>query len=210
MDFPPWTLPPARDPVGAGRCFGCRMPPFACFCAEIPVIQSRTRVVIIRHRSEIHLTSNTGRVVARAMPNSVLVDHGLPGPRLDLSEVLGEDAWLLAPGGAPVVAPTVRTLIVLDCTWSQIQSMWRRIEPLPRLPLLSLPAPVVAPLRMRRGYGDHQLATIEAVAAGLEVIGEPEPAAQLRAVFHTMAETMQRLRGFEMPPKVRPGQGRNA
>lgn len=201
--LPPWTLPPPRDPIRPGRCAGCRMPEFACFCDEIPVIPSRTRVVVIRHLSEINLASNTGRVVARAMPNAVMVDHGLPGPRLDLSEVLGPDAWLLAPGATPAVAPVVRTLIVLDATWSQVQGMRRRIPPLPDLPVLSLPAPAVAPLRMRRGYGDTQLATIEAVAAALEVVGEPEPAAQLRAVFARMALRMQELRGFVMPPKRR-------
>ena len=199
----PWPLPPALDPVLLGKCFGCRMPLDVCFCADIPVIHTRMRVVIVRHCAEISRSSNTGRMVTRAMPNSVIVDHGLPGPGLDLTGLLGPDAWVLAPGSAPVVDPVVRTLVVMDGTWSQVRGMRRRVPPLQDLPALSLPAPAVAPLRIRRGEEPQQLATIEAVAAALELAGEPEPAAQLRAVFARMATCMRDLRGFDMPAKVR-------
>ncbi|MDP2314106.1 MAG: tRNA-uridine aminocarboxypropyltransferase [Pseudomonadota bacterium] len=202
LDVP--HLPPAQDPVLEGKCFGCRMPPFACFCAEIPVIRTETRFLIVRHYTEVPRTSNTGRVVARALPNCAMVDHGLPGARLDLTGHVAPEAWVLYPGAAPARAPTtVRTIVVLDGSWSHVRTMRRRITPLGSLPSLSLPAPPVAPLRIRRTETPVQLATIEAVAAALDFVGEPEPAAQLRALFALMAGRMRDLRGFDMPPKRR-------
>lgn len=179
------------DPILAGRCHGCRMPPAACFCAEIPTIPTRTRIIVVRHCREIWRTSNTGRLVARALPNCTLVDHGLRGAPSDLGD-LGADAWLLFPGGAPPrEVPDVGTLVVLDGTWAQVRSMRYRIPPLPRLRVLSLPPPVEAPLRVRASPNPDALATIEAVADALELLEGPEPAARLRAVFDAMARRMR-------------------
>ncbi len=193
--------PPPRDPVYAGRCHGCRMPPGACFCADIPVVPTRTRIVLVRHCAEIPKSSNTGRIAAMALANCTMVDHGLPGQPLDLGDLVEPEARVLYPGGDPRERPEVRTLVVLDGSWSHVRGMRRRIHPLGELRSLSLPPPAVAPLRMRRGKSPEQLATIEAVAAALDVLGEPEPAARLRAVFAVMAARMRDLRGFDMPPK---------
>jgi DTW domain-containing protein len=177
------------------------MPPSACFCADIPTVTTRTRIVLVRHAAEISRTSNTGRLVARALPGCTLVDHGVPGELLDLTGDLGPDARVLYPGGGPP-AERVDTLVVLDGSWSHVKGMRWRIPPLASLPSLSLPAPAVAPLRVRRGKQPDQLATIEAVAAALALLGEPEPAEALRALFARMAERMRDLRGFDLPPKA--------
>ena len=173
------------------------MPDGSCFCAEIPVVESRTRVVVVRHIREAWLASNTGHIVNRVLTNSHMVDHGVLGAPVDLTHVLGPDAWLLAPGAEPVVEPRVDTLVVLDGSWGQSFRMKRRIPPLPALPVLSLPPPRLPPLRMRRGADPTQLATIEAVAAALELLGDPEPALALRDVFRRMATIMRQLRGYD-------------
>jgi len=178
------------------------MPLDACFCAEIPVIATRVRIVVVRHAAEIPKTSNTGRIAAMALANAVLLDHGLQDQPLDLGPLVEGDARVLFPGGgAPAQGSDVRTLVVLDGSWSHVRGMRWRIPPLERVPSLGLPAPAVAPLRMRRGKSPEQLATIEAVAAALDVLGEPEPAERLRTLFSVMAVRMRDLRGFDMPPK---------
>lgn len=193
--------PPPRDPTWPGRCAGCRMPEGACFCAEVPEIATRTRIVIVRHTSEIAKTSNTGRMAARALANAVLVDHGVPGQPLDLSALVEDDARVLYPGPEPEARPEVRTLVVLDGSWSHVRGMRWRIPPLPRLRSLALPAPTVAPIRMRRGQHPDQLATIEAIADALAALGEPDAAVALRGVFTAMATRMRELRGFDLPPR---------
>ncbi len=164
-------------------------------------------MVVIRHAAEVNKTSNTGRLVAQALANYVLADHGTPEHVLDLTAMLAEPAWVLATGASPPRdAPPVATLVVIDSSWSSAKGMRWRIPPLERLPTLTLPRPVVAPLRMRRGAVPEQMATIEAVAAALEFLGEPTPAEHLRALFQTMSERLRTLRGFDMPPKVRMGE----
>lgn len=180
------------------------MPPFACFCAEILAVPTRTRVIVIRHAAEINKTSNTGRLVHLALSNSVLVDHGVLEHTLDLTDHLGAQPFVLAAGATPLdEPPEVSTLVVIDSTWASAKSMRWRIPPLALVPTLSLPAPVIAPLRMRRGAQSEQMATIEAVAAALDFLGEPEPAAHLRSLFATMSARLLKLRGFEVPAKKR-------
>lgn len=198
------ALPPARDPVFPGRCPACRMPPFACFCVQIRAVPTRTRVLVVRHAAEINKTSNTGRLAHLLLSNSALVDHGVEGQPVDLTGHLGDHPFVLAAGATPLGdPPQVSTLVVIDSTWATAKSMRWRIPPLPSVPTLSLPAPVVAPLRMRRGVEPEQMATIEAIAAALDFLGEPEPAAHLRALFATMSERLRTLRGFDVPAKVR-------
>jgi DTW domain-containing protein YfiP len=181
------------------------MPPFACFCADIPSLATRTRFVIVRHCAEIARSSNTGRLVARALPGTTLVDHGRAGHPLDLTGHLDPDAFVLFPGTSPPQPSVpIGTVVVLDGSWSHVRTMRWRIPPLAGLRTLSLPAPAIAPMRVRRTNEPYQLATIEAVAAALDFAGEPEPAARLREVFAVLAARMRDLRGFDMPAKRRP------
>lgn len=194
---------PLLDVVPPARCPGCRLPPVVCFCADVPRVVTRTRVVVVRHASELRKTSNTGHIAARALANGLLVDWGVQGAPLDLRGRLGEGAHVLYPGTPSRDVADVRTIVVLDGSWSQVRGMRHRVPPLGELPTLSLPAPAVAPLRIRRGNEPQQLATIEAIAAALELLGEPGPAAQLLGIFAVMAQRMRDLRGFDMPAKAR-------
>lgn len=196
------STPPERGEIlppnlnAPARCGGCRMPRWACFCADIPVLPTRTRVIVVRQRVERFRTSNTGWLVARSLPTSELYDHGMPGQPLDLTAVVGPDAWVLGPGAPPPREDAVvRTVVVIDGAWSQVRGMRRRIPPLASLPTLSLPSPDVAPARMRRPLRPGQLATVEAVAAALELLGEEDAGKGLRDVFAVHAARVRALRG---------------
>ncbi len=159
---------------------------------------------MVRHSAEINKTSNTGRLVAMALSNARLVDHGVAEHILDLSGVVDDGTYVLAAGATPSdVPPPASTLVVIDSSWAAAKGMRWRIPPLARLPTLTLRPPAHPPLRMRRGALPEQMATIEAVAQALDFLGEPEPAAHLRALFQIMAERLLKLRGFEMPTKGR-------
>ncbi len=60
------------------RCPRCLLQQRVCLCAEIPTVATQTRVVIVRHHTEQHRSSNTGRLAHLALPNSVqLSSNGL-------------------------------------------------------------------------------------------------------------------------------------
>jgi DTW domain-containing protein YfiP len=157
-------------------------------CAEIPVIATRTRIVIVRHHLERFRSSNSGRLANLALPNSEIIDHGGScGPaKLDELELASGGAWLLFPEGEPVhtaPVPPPRTLVVLDATWSQARRMYRKLGALRGLPLLRLPDEDMPRARLRESPGPGRVSTIEAIARALRLLEGDEIATPLEALF---------------------------
>jgi DTW domain-containing protein YfiP len=131
------------------RCDHCLLR--ECLCAAIPVIATRTRIVIIRHPLERFRSSNTGRLAARALTGATLVEP-------DAANFDRDGAWLVYPEGEPAAAapdPPPRTLVVLDASWHQARRMRQRIAALRGVPVLRLPVDEHAPTapRMRASPG---------------------------------------------------------
>ncbi len=163
-------------------------------CASVTVCEARTQFVLVQHRLETHKNSNTGRLAVRALPTAVTLPFGDTSAPLDPEKLRKTGTWLLYPEGAPLPrcpVPPPRQIIVLDGTWSQARRMRRRIPALRGLPILALPPPVQVPQRLRRGQSPEQMSTIESIAAALEFVGEPQPAAHLRTLY---AELVTRSR----------------
>lgn len=170
--------------LGHERCERCLYQRRVCVCARIPAIATRTRIVIVRHHSERHRSSNSGRLAHHALPNSVVVDHGgTDGPAV-LPPLDG--AWLLYPQGEPRAAapePPPRQLVVLDATWSQARRMYRKLDALRGLPVLRLPDEPMPVARLRESPGEGRVSTIEAIARALRLLEGDEPARALERLF---------------------------
>ncbi|WP_437759003.1 DTW domain-containing protein [Sorangium sp. So ce1389] len=167
-------------------CWRCRRPRPVCYCALLPSLPTRTRVVLLQHPRERRVGIGTARMTHLSLPNSELHE----------GVIFEEDARIIAlasdpttavlfPGGDadPAGGPPVRSLIVVDGTWWQARKMLalnprlasvRRIGVTPRAP---------GNYRIRREPRPECLATVEAVASALAAL-EDEPArfdAMLRA-----------------------------
>ncbi len=180
------------DP-GHERCPRCLLPQRVCLCAAIPTIETRTRVLIVRHHLERHRSSNSGRLAHLALTNSEIVDHGVAGQPATLSPL--EGAWLLYPEGEPVTAcpvPPPRQLIVLDATWSQARRMFRKLDALRGLPTLRLPDVPVSRARLRESPGPGRVSTIEAIAAALRLLEGEAPAHALEQLFQVAVDRAAR------------------
>jgi DTW domain-containing protein YfiP len=164
------------------RCPRCLLQRRVCLCAEVPVVATRTRIVIVRHHLERWRSSNSGRLAHLAMPNSEVVDHG---GELGLAVLPPlEGGCLLFPQGEPVRVPdpVPRTLVVLDATWSQARRMYRKLEGLRGLPVWRLPeAPPAA--RMREAPSPDRVSTLEAIAHALRALEGDDVAAPLERLF---------------------------
>jgi DTW domain-containing protein YfiP len=145
-----------------GHCLRCLLRQEVCLCERIPRIDTRVRVVIVRHVVERLRTSNTGRLAALALANSELLDYGDLEP-LDEGRLAGEGTWLLypSPQPPPADAPPCRRLIVLDGTWKQSRKMYARLAALRGLPRLSLPGPDLSVQRLRQPQREDGMSTIE-------------------------------------------------
>ena len=167
------------------RCERCLLRRQFCLCAEVPVVETRTRVVILRHHSEVARSSNTGRLAHLALPNSEIVDHGGREGPTQLPSL--EGAWLVYPIGEPtLVTPAVppRQLVFLDATWSQARRMFRKL-PLRGVPILRLPDGPMPAARLRASPEEGHVSTIEAIARALRLVEGDHVAAPLETLFQT-------------------------
>jgi DTW domain-containing protein YfiP len=169
---------------GHERCPRCLFQRRVCLCAEIPTLETQTRIVIVRHHLERWRSSNSGRLAHLALTNSVIVDHGGEGGPAVLPPL--EGAWLVYPEGEPrVVAPVPppRQLVFLDATWSQARRMFRKLDALRGVPILRLPDAPMPAARLRESPGEGRVSTIEAIARALRLVEGEAPAAALEALF---------------------------
>ena len=162
--------------------------PRACLCDAVPVVMTRTRIVIVRHHLEKWRASNTGRLAHLALPNSEIVEYGreraVAMPPLD-------GAWLVWPeGDARDDAPPPRQIVVLDASWSQARRMYRKLSALRGLPVLRLPDAAMPAARMRESPGPGRVSTIEAIARALRVIEGEAVAKPLETLFSVAVERL--------------------
>jgi DTW domain-containing protein len=165
----------------AHRCERCRMHQSLCVCALIPRVVTRTRVLLVIHRSEDRKPTNTGRLAADCLVNSEVVRRGdpsaqagpLPIPEGTVPILLypAEDAVPLVDL-APRIGEKPVTLIVPDGNWRQAFKVRNRVPGLREVACVTLPASLAKPsiYRLRSEAHAHGLATIEAIARALRVL----------------------------------------
>lgn len=181
------------------RCPRCLFRGEPCLCPEVPAVAARLEIVIVRHAAEIKKQSNSARWAALALECPV-IDYAATSAPFDGAALDLRDAWLLFPSGDATPAPRhpPRRLFVPDGTWQQARRIVGRVPQLRALPRLCIGA---APeeRRLRRAPGNG-MSTLEAIAAALELCGEPVPSAQLRALHRAVMARVERARGWLPPP----------
>jgi DTW domain-containing protein YfiP len=154
-----------------------------CYCAALPTIETRTRVVILQHPRERDMPIGTARMASLCLPNARL--H--VGVRwTDPAIFAGAPPILLYPGkGArdilrePPAGPV--TLVVVDGTWSQAKTVVRDNPLLQALPRYAFATPEPSKYRIRREPRAEFVSTIEAL---MYVLGALEgDAARFRALL---------------------------
>jgi DTW domain-containing protein YfiP len=173
----------------AKRCVRCHLP--RCVCDQIPRVETRLRITIVRHAAERTKMSNTAHFAKLAMPGCTIVEYGLRDqPFSDEALPSGAGTYVLFPEEAasdPPVEPPER-LIVLDGTWRQARRMRQRIGGLRGLPFLALPAPSAPRVRLRRPPHPAGMSTLEAIAAVVARYEGEERAAPLDALHDRVVD----------------------
>lgn len=135
---------------------------------------------MVVHRREARKSTNTGRLVAMALPNSELVVRG--------HEADPQDALALDPATRPlllfphedarpldelaIVPDDARpvTLIVPDGNWRQAAKIRGRVAGMRDVACVRLPLGAPSTYRLRAAAHDFGLATLEAVARALRIL----------------------------------------
>ena len=188
------------------RCERCLMRRESCLCAEIPTLILRTRLLLIMHHREEDSPSNTGRLAAQCLENSVVLIRGdqersgSAGPHLQSGgqaivlypapEAIPLSPELVASWGGPI------TLVVPDGSWRQASKMRRRDPALMALPIVGLPlGGGPSRYRVRKDTKEGGLATIEAIARAFGVLEGPHIQLAMEVVFEKMMARAMTARG---------------
>lgn len=188
-----------------GRCRRCHLHRSACLCKLTPVVETRTRVVIVLHRREARKTTNTGGLAHLCLANSLLLMRGNredgAANAIPKWDELGVPVLLYPyPDAEPLEAIRDRvdrplTLVVPDGTWRQAQRVRHRLAGLKDIPCAAIRPQAPSTYRLRFTPHPDRLATIEAIAEALGILEGPAPRTALLDIFHLMVERTLRASG---------------
>ncbi len=173
-----------------------------CVCALIPRLETRTRLLLIIHRTEERKPTNTGVLAAECLVNSEIVVRGHadhPSQAVTLPE--GTQPVLLFPHEDAVNIVDFQkpklpiTLIVPDGTWRQASKVRNRVPGLLGVPCVSLGVGEPSIYRLRAEAHAHGLATIEAIARAFGVLEGAHVQRAMEHVFRSMVERTLWARG---------------
>jgi DTW domain-containing protein YfiP len=177
---------PAND---VSRCFVCGTHREQCFCADLPVAGTRTRILFVQHPQEALKPTNSARMTCRILSNASIAPWSRTEPT-----PLGPEAILLYPStdAAPLEADDLlgsATIVIPDGTWSQaarISNVLGKRGPRRRV----LPPGDVLAWTVRRSGDPERISSGQAAAAALHLAGELDAARQLR---EALAESQRRI-----------------
>ena len=186
------------------HCPRCQRPEAHCLCPLIPSLDSRTRVLVLQHPSEVNHALNTARLAALGLTNAELIVGEVFADLPALLNQPGYQARLLFPGED---AQTLQgygagdqplLLVVPDGTWRKARKLLHLNPLLATLPRVSLAQGGVSRYRLRKAPGPGALSTVEAIVQALQVLEAPISFEPLLKPFEALIEGQIAAMGEEV------------
>ncbi|OCW22106.1 tRNA-uridine aminocarboxypropyltransferase [Pseudomonas sp. S3E12] len=186
------------------HCSRCLRPAAHCLCALIPSLDSRTRVLVLQHPSEVNHALNTARLAALGLNNAQLVVGEVFDDLPTLLNPPGYQARLLFPADdaqplqayAPGAQPLL--LVVPDGTWRKARKLLHLNPVLAALPRVTLAEAAASRYRLRKAPGPGALSTVEAIVQALQVLEAPVSFEPLLKPFDALIEGQIAAMGEEV------------
>ncbi|MFL6531903.1 MAG: tRNA-uridine aminocarboxypropyltransferase [Pseudomonas sp.] len=176
------------------HCPRCQRPQSHCLCPLIPSLDSRTRVLLLQHPSEVNHALNTARLAALGLNNAELIVGEVfedlprllnqPGYRARLL-FPAEDAQPIQTYGA---SDEPLLLVVPDGTWRKARKILHLNPLLAALPRVTLADGGVSRYRLRKAPGPGALSTVEAIVQALQILEVPVSFEPLLRPFEALIE----------------------
>ncbi len=187
------------------QCERCLRPQAHCLCPLIPSLDSRTRVLVLQHPSEVRHALNTAKLAALGLRNSELRVGEAFEDLAALIEVPGYRSALLFPGdqAQPLAAyaddqdQRPWLLVVPDGTWRKASKLLHMNPLLAALPRVTLAQVLPSRYRLRKAPADGALSTLEAVVQALNVLEAPLSYDVLLKPFEALIEGQIEAMGRE-------------
>lgn len=186
------------------QCPRCLRPTTHCLCPLIPSLDSRTRVLLLQHPSEVNHALNTARLAALGLVNAQLVVGEVFEGLSTLLSPPGYQARLLFPAddAQPLQAYTPSDepllLVVPDGTWRKARKLLHLNPLLAALPRVTLADGGVSRYRLRKAPGPGALSTVEAIVQALQVLEAPTSFEPLLKPFEALIEGQIAAMGQEV------------
>ncbi|QHG22846.1 tRNA-uridine aminocarboxypropyltransferase [Pseudomonas sp. DTU12.1] len=186
------------------QCPRCLRPTTHCLCALIPSLDSRTRVLLLQHPSEVNHALNTARLAALGLVNAQLVVGEIFENLPTLLNAPGYQARLLFPAEDAQPLQAYRPsdepllLVVPDGTWRKARKLLHLNPLLAALPRVTLTAGAVSRYRLRKAPGPGALSTVEAIVQALTVLEAPQSFEPLLRPFEALIEGQIAAMGEEV------------
>ena len=186
------------------QCPRCLRPQSHCLCPLIPSLDSRTRVLLLQHPSEVNHALNTARLAALGLNNAELIVGEVFEDLPVLLNRPGYTAGLLFPGeeAQPMKAygssDESMLLVVPDGTWRKARKMLHLNPLLAALPRVTLAEGRVSRYRLRKAPGPGALSTVEAIVQALQVLEAPSTFEPLLKPFEALIEGQIAAMGEEV------------
>lgn len=190
--------------MSRSQCPRCLRPESHCLCALIPQLDSRTRVLLLQHPSEVNHALNTARLAALGLTNAELIVGEVFEDLAQLLNRPGYQARLLFPADdaelLQAYAPTTQPLLLVvpDGTWRKARKLLHLNPLLAALPRVSLAQGGVSRYRLRKAPGPGALSTLEAIVQALQTLEAPTSFEALLRPFEALIEGQIAAMGDEV------------
>ncbi|MBV4484131.1 DTW domain-containing protein [Pseudomonas sp. SWRI153] len=186
------------------QCPRCLRPQTHCLCALIPSLDSRTRILVLQHPSEVNHALNTARLAALGLTNAELIIGEVFEDLPALLNRPGYRARLLFPAddAQPLQvygkSDEPLLLVVPDGTWRKARKMLHLNPLLAALPRVTLAEGGVSRYRLRKAPGPGALSTVEAIVQALQTLEAPASFEPLLKPFEALIEGQIAAMGEEV------------
>ena len=176
------------------QCPRCLRPQSHCLCPLIPSLDSRTRVLLLQHPSEVNHALNTARLAALGLANAELIVGEIFEDLPALLNRPGYQARLLFPADDAQPLQAYREsdqplmLVVPDGTWRKARKLLHLNPLLAALPRVTLAEGAVSRYRLRKAPGPGALSTVEAIVQALQVLEAPTSFEPLLKPFEALID----------------------
>lgn len=183
--------------MSRAHCARCLRPQSHCLCALIPHLDSRTRVLVLQHPSEVSHALNTARLAVLGLINAELrmgevfddLSTALNRPGYQTRLLFpGEDAQPLAAYSEEINQGEPLLLVVPDGTWRKARKLLHLNPLLAALPRVTLGQTPTSRYRLRKAPGPDALSTIEAITQALDTLEAPSCFDALLRPFEALIE----------------------
>lgn len=178
------------------RCQRCLLPQKNCLCASLQPTIARSRFCLVMFDTEPMKPSNTGRLIADILPDTLAFGWSRTEPDAAmLAAVQSQDVQPLVVFPASyadsarevITAPPQQgkppLFIMLDGTWTEARKMFRKSPWLDAFPVMSLTVATPSRYTLREAHGVGQHCTAEVAATLLEQAGDTAAGAALQQHF---------------------------